>query len=110
MRAGRLHDRVTFQRRTESLDAYREDTGTWSDVATVAAAVEPLRGKEFFNALQVQSDITTLIIVRYSSDVSGITSKDRIVHGSDTYDIAGPPINVNSRNKELQFMCIKHSR
>ena len=110
MRAGRLNQRITFQRRTESLDAYREDVGTWTDLVEVAAGVEPIRGKEFFAALQVQSDITTLIVVRYSSDVSGITAKDRIVHGSDTYDIAGPPINVNSRNKELHFMCIQHSR
>jgi SPP1 family predicted phage head-tail adaptor len=109
MRAGRLNQRVTFQRRTESLDAYREDTGTWADLVTVAAGVEPVSGKEFFAALQVQSDISTRVVCRYSSDVSGVTTKDRILHDSNYYDIESI-LNVGSRNKELQFMCVQHSR
>jgi SPP1 family predicted phage head-tail adaptor len=109
MRAGRLSQRITFQRKTESLDAYREDVGSWTNIATVYAAVEPISGKEFFAALQVQSDITTRIVCRYSSDVYGITTKDRISHGSDIYDI-NEILNPGSRNKELQFMCIQHSR
>ena len=106
MRAGRLNQRITFQRQTESLSPYREDVGAWSDVVTVSAAVEPLSGKEFFQAMQVQSDVNLRITCRYSSDVSGITTKDRISHGSNTYDIAAI-VNVGSRNKELQFMCIQ---
>ncbi len=106
MRAGRLHERVTFQRRTESLSAYREDVGDWADLVEVSAAVEPISGKEFFASLQVQNDITTRVVCRYSSDVSGITTKDRISHGSNYYDIAAI-LNVNSRGKELQFMCIQ---
>lgn len=109
MRAGRLNQRITFQRRTESLNAYREDAGTWSDIVTVSAGVEPVSGKEFFSALQVQSDVTTRVVVRYSSDVSDITTKDRIEHGSNYYDIESI-LNVGSRNKELHFMCVQHSR
>jgi SPP1 family predicted phage head-tail adaptor len=109
MRAGRLNQRITFQRRTETLDAYREDTGTWADLVTIYAGVEPVSGKEFFSALQVQSDISTRIVCRYSSDVSGVTTKDRVSHGSNYYDIVSI-LNVGSRNKELQFMCIEHSR
>jgi SPP1 family predicted phage head-tail adaptor len=109
MRAGRLNQRITFQRRTETLDAYREDTGTWANIATVSAAVEPVNGREFFSALQVQSSITTRVVCRYSSEVSGVTTKDRILHGSDYYDIESI-LNVGSRNKELHFMCVQHSR
>jgi SPP1 family predicted phage head-tail adaptor len=109
MRAGRLNQRITFQRRTESLDAYREDVGSWTDIVTVSGAVEPINGREFFAALQVQSNITTKVIIRYSSDVSGVTTKDRISHGSNIYDIAAI-LNVGSRNKELHFMCTQHSR
>lgn len=109
MRAGRLNQRITFQRRTETLDAYREDTGEWEDLVTVYAGVEPVAGKEFFAALQVQSDITHRILVRSSSDVSGITTKDRVSHETNLYDIQSI-LNVGSRNKELQLMCIQHSR
>jgi SPP1 family predicted phage head-tail adaptor len=109
MRAGRLNQRITFQRRTETLDAYREDTGDWADLVTVAAGVEPVSGKEFFAALQVQSDVTHRIVCRYSSDTSGVTTKDRVSHETFLYDIQSI-LNVGSRNKELQLMCIQHSR
>jgi SPP1 family predicted phage head-tail adaptor len=109
VRAGRLNQRITFQRRTESLDAYREDVGTWADLFTIAAGVEPVSGREFFSALQVQSNITTRVVCRYCSEISGVTVKDRIIHGSNTYDIAAI-LNVGSRDKELHFMCTQHSR
>lgn len=108
MRAGRLNQRVTFQRRAATVDGYGEQADTWTAIATVAAGVEPISGKEFFTAQQVQSDISTRIVCRYSSEVSGVTTADRILHGSVEYDIRSV-INVNSRNKELQFMCTVHS-
>ena len=107
MRAGRLNQRVTFQRKTESLDAYREDVGAWADLVTVYAGVEPVSGKEFFSALMVQSDITTRVVVRHSADVSVVKAKDRISHNGQIYDIQSI-LNIGSRNKELHFMCIQH--
>lgn len=108
MRAGRLNQRIAFQRRTESLDGYGEDRGTWSALATVWAGVEPVSGREYFASQQTQSDVTTKIVCRYSSEVSGVTVKDRILHGTAYYDIRSI-IDVNSRGKELQFMCTQHS-
>lgn len=109
MRAGRLNQRVTFQRRTESLNAYREDVGTWADIETVWAGVEPVSGREFFSALQVQSNISTRVVARYSEAVADVTVKDRIVHGSNIYDIVSI-LNIGSRKKEFHFMCTQHSR
>lgn len=109
MRIGRLKKRVMFQRKAETLDAYGENVGGWSDLVTVSAAVEPIAGREFFAAMQVQNDVTTMIICRYSSAVSGVSTKDRIVFGTNTYDI-NSIINVRSENREIQFMCVQHSR
>ena len=108
MRAGRLRQRITFQRHTQSLDGYGENVGTWSDLVTVWAGVEPVSGREFFASEQVQSDVTTLVVVRYSSEVFGVFVTDRIQHGANYYDIRSI-IDVNSRGEELQFMCAKHS-
>lgn len=108
MRAGRLHQRVTFQRRAAGENAFGESSGNWEDVATVWAGVEPIKGREYFAAQQTLSEVTAMIVCRYSSELSGITARDRIVHGSAVYDIKAPPIDVGSRHKELQFMCTQH--
>lgn len=108
MRAGRLREVISFQRRTESLDGYGDDRGTWTDLATVRAQVEPLTGREFFASQQTQSEVSVRVVCRYSPDIAGVTVKDRIKHGDVYYDIRSI-INVNSRNTELQFMCTHHS-
>lgn len=109
MRAGRLNQRITFQRRASSLDSFNEPDGTWTDLTTVWAGVEPVSGREFFAALQVQSDISTRVVCRYSIEVSAVTKKDRISHKGNFYDIEAI-LNPGTRNKELQFICIQHSR
>jgi SPP1 family predicted phage head-tail adaptor len=108
MRAGRLRKRVTFERRSGALDAHgTEDVNIWSELTTVWGAVEPINGREFFSALQIQSDVSTRVICRYSPQLSGVTTKDRISSGGVLYDIRSI-ISVDSRNRELQFMCTDH--
>lgn len=108
MRAGRLNQRVTFQRKSGVLDAHgTEDQDAWSDMVTVWAGVEPISGREFFASRQTLSEITTRIVCRYSSEISGVTTKDRIQHGTRILDIRSI-INPNSRGVELQFMCTEH--
>lgn len=109
MRAGRIRERVIFQRRAPGKNDFGEENGEWQDIATVWAGVEPIKGRELFAAQQTMSEVTTQIVCRYSSFLAGITAKDRILHGTTVYDIKAPPINVSSRRRELQFMCAQHS-
>ncbi len=108
MRAGRLREIVTFQRRSTAQDGFGEQSKDYTDLATVWGAVEPLSGREFFAAQQVQSDVSVRVTCRYSSAIAGVTEKDRIQHGAVFYDIRSV-IDVDSRHRELQFMCTKHS-
>lgn len=108
MRAGILTQRITFQRRTSQKNDYGEPLDVWRDLVSVWAAVEPISGREFFTALQVQSDITTRITCRYSSAVAAIGPQDRIKHGAVVYDIRHPPIDKDMRHREMQFMCTQH--
>jgi SPP1 family predicted phage head-tail adaptor len=108
MKAGLLRQRITFQRRTSALNEYREAKDSWRTLVSVWASVEPISGREFFTAMQVQSDITTRIKCRYSSVVAGIKTQDRILHGKTVYDIRHPPIDVDMRHREMQFMCTQH--
>lgn len=101
MRAGELRHRVTIQQPVESRNSFGEVTVTWQDVATVWAAIEPLRGREFWEARQTVAEMDVRIRIRYRS---GITPKMRVVWGSKVYDIESV-IDVESRRKELHLMC-----
>ncbi len=73
----------------------------WSTVATVWAAVEPLRGREYFEAAAVQAETTTRIRVRHRND---ITPGNRIQHGLVVYDVQAA-IDKGGRQRELELMC-----
>ncbi|KKW66925.1 hypothetical protein AAV94_12665 [Lampropedia cohaerens] len=102
LEAGRLDQRVTIRKLTTGRNP---NTGgiieTWSDVATVWAAVEPLNGREFFAASAQQSEVTTRIRMRYRPD---ITPQMKINHNGSEYDIQAV-INPKSKGAELVLMC-----
>lgn len=108
VKAGRLRERVQFQRRTQNLNDFGEPLQVWSTLADEWASVEPLSGREFFTALQSQSDITVRVVCRYSSAVAAVKPQDRIVHGDTVYDIRHPPIDPKMEHRELHFMCTQH--
>lgn len=104
MQAGKLRHRLTLQIR-QSGSPQKTARGApdedWTDVATVNAAIEPLRGREFLEAQAVQSEVAVRIRIRYRADV---TAGMRAVRGSTIYDIAAV-LNMGERNVELHLMC-----
>lgn len=105
MRAGRLHQRITFIEKVATTNDFGEEEYTWVNVTEchkVPAAVEPIGGKEYFEAKQINESISTKITIRY---MSGLNSAMRINHGDDTYEILSPPINSGTRNRQLEIMC-----
>lgn len=103
MRAGDLRHRVTIQAKQATRDAYGAEVVTWGDVATVWAAVEPLAGREFLQAQQVQEAVTTRIRVRYRGDVA-YTPEMRASWDGHLYNILSV-IEVEGRRRELHLMC-----
>lgn len=101
MRSGRLSERITIQQKSVTRDTVGAEVITWSTVATVWAAVEPLRGREFVAIRQTTTDITTRFLIRYRS---GITAAMRILLGSQAYNIV-EVINPRMRNVELELMA-----
>ncbi len=82
MRAGDLRHRVTIQQLTTTRDAEGVTTETWTNVATVWAAVEPLQGREYFQAQAVNAEVTTRVRIRYRA---GIVPTMRILFGFPAY-------------------------
>src|SRR5918992_2353622 len=100
MRAGTLKDRVTLQQNTPTQDAGGAPVDSWADVATVWAAIEPLTGREFFDAARVVADVTHRLRIRYRADV---TEKMRAIQGSRTFDISA--VLEVGRRRELHLMA-----
>lgn len=101
MRAGKLRHQITVERFTMEQDDYGQPIEAWQTVGTFAASVEPINGREYFAANAAQSEVTTRIRMRYHP---GITSTDRITHGSTIYNMLSV-INPEMRNEELVLMC-----
>jgi len=103
MRSGLLRHRVTIQQLVSASpqqDAGGEPDESWSAVATVWGAVEPLRGRELFAAQQVSSEVTGLIRIRYRA---GVTPKMRCVFGTRNYDILAV-VDPLERHREMQLL------
>lgn len=102
MRSGKLRHRVTLQTQVETQNSFGEqETLSWQDYATVWGAVEPLQGREFFTAMQVNAETTVRIRIRY---MTGVTSRMRVSFDSRIYNIKSI-IDPDERNRELQLMC-----
>lgn len=106
MRAGLLDQRVTIEQPGESRDPdYGTMTKTWSPVATVWAAVEPLSGREYFTNQEPGAETMVRVRIRYSSAVAAVSPKMRVLHGARVLQIQAV-IEPRSAGEELQLMCV----
>lgn len=98
---GNLRHRITLQKPVIVKDSIGQENEEWQDVATVWASVEPLSGKEYFNAKQTNSEVSTKITIRH---LLGVTSRMRVSFQKHTYNILSV-INFEERNIYLQLLC-----
>ena len=103
--SGRLSHYVSIQQPVEVQNDYGEAIETWTNLLTgVWASIQPISGKEYWTAQQIQAEIDTRIVIRY---ISGLTHKMRVLNGTDEYYIRSI-INPNEGNTELQLMCARY--
>jgi SPP1 family predicted phage head-tail adaptor len=102
--AGRLIHQVSIQQPVEVQNAYGEAVITWADLRTgIWASIEPIRGREYWAAQQVQAEVDTRIVIRW---ITGVTYKMRVLNGTDEYYIRSV-IDPDERHTELQLMCAR---
>lgn len=65
IRAGDLTRLITVQQRSTIADSFGQQLTSWTDVKQIYAAIQPLSGRELFQAQAIQSEITHSITVRY---------------------------------------------
>jgi SPP1 family predicted phage head-tail adaptor len=79
LNTGALRERLVVQTETETQDTTGEPIRSWqaSSIGTRWGRIRPLRGRELFQAGQVDARITHEITMRYAQ---GITPKMRIAY------------------------------
>ena len=105
MRAGQLRTRAEVQRIMEPRDKQGGIVPSWETIAHVWIKMVGLRGREYWSAQQVQSDVTHGVIMRY---FAGLTSKHRLrlLHSQRVLNIQSV-IDVDERHAEMQLMCVE---
>lgn len=101
MRGGKLRRLLEIQKAIETQGATGEMSVTWTTFATIHGSVEPIRGREFWAAKEIQTQVTTRIRIRY---LDGVTPKMQVVDGTKLYWI-NTVIDPEMRHIELQLMC-----
>lgn len=101
MKAEKYRHRVHLQSKSATRNSYGEETLSWVTEASVWCSIEPLTGREYFQAQQVQSQVTHKIMLRY---YKGLRPDWRILFGTRTFNIVSV-INVEERNIEMVLMA-----
>jgi SPP1 family predicted phage head-tail adaptor len=109
-KTGSRRHRVLIERLVDPpmLDPFGEPIPTWEEHASRWAFVDPLVGREFFQAQQTQTDVDHTILLPYDSLTAQITPEMRITHLGKVFDIEAV-INPNTRNAEIQVMAKVHA-
>lgn len=100
MRAGSLDRRITLRHRTLERDAQHQEVETFTAYATVWAARNDVRGREFIASQQPIAENTTRFVIRYRADV---VHTDRITEGARDYNIT--QIAEIGRREGLELMA-----
>lgn len=100
--AGLMTHRVTLQSPGTGGDGLDTALETWTDVATVWAQVQPLRGKEYTEARSLGSEAEVRIRIWYRADV---TSAWRVLWRGVPHVLVAPPIDVAGQARALELMC-----
>ena len=89
LRAGVLNRRIRIQAPSATLDAFGIPAPGWTDLLTVWGAIEPLTGRELFNAQQVASEVTHRITIRFNALLTDtrLAATYRVLYAGRSFNI-----------------------
>lgn len=100
---GPMRQLVTIQARTVAQNSYGEAVQTWTTVATRWGNLEPLSGREVWQAQQVRPDVTHRVTLRY---YDGLTPKHRVVIDGQTFGVVAV-VNPDGRKRFHELTCVQ---
>lgn len=101
-----LDQRVTLRQRAAGVDGLGQASGAWQDVATVWAQVQPLRGREYFAAGQLQAEVSVRMRIRWRA---GVVPTMRADWRGVPHDIVSV-VDVDGARVVLELMCAQGVR
>lgn len=103
MRAGRLRNRVEFQRPVEMTSPIGEAYRGWETVARRWGDLLQMRGREQLAAGRLQSEVPGTLQVRYDSVTKEITPDHRVLIDGAEYQIRSI-VDVDMRRRTLEMV------
>lgn len=91
-----LSHRIELQRLVTIINSYGEQETQWQKYAETFARVDPLIGREYFAAAQVNAEQSVKFTTRYRND---ILPSDRLIYSGSEFDIQSA-IDVGGRHRE----------
>lgn len=101
----RLRTKVMFQKDSSTKDSDGFETPTWVDQCERYCSVEPMQGREYWDAHAVLGQQPLRIRTRYDTTIGAVEpDRWRMKNGSTIYDIRSM-VNVDLENRYLDFVC-----
>lgn len=98
---------VSLQRRATGQGPRGQALESWQTVVqSMWAGVEPMRGRDYFAAGQMQVPTDVRVVIRWRA---GVEPGMRIVDGDQVYEIV-MPVDVGGRRVTLELMCVSGVR
>lgn len=101
MKIGQLRHRLEIQEQRSVRDEWGNQVSEWFTVATAWAAIEPIRGEEYWAAGAQQGETIHRVTMRY---VPGVTPKHRLLFGNRILEIEST-LNLEERSRLLELLC-----
>lgn len=105
MASVRYRTRVIAQQLQETPDDAGGAASDWVPIAEFWAEMTPITGREQMRANQLIADMDTRFVARWAQPLLAITALHRLVVAGIPYSIVQPPKDVQSRHREIEFMC-----
>lgn len=100
-----LNHRIELQSQASGQSSTGQPNGAWSTYDTVWASIEPISGREYFNASGERAEVTHKIKLRSGPSV---LPKHRALFGSRVFNIRSV-LNLEERGRWLQLMVTEHA-
>ena len=101
--AASMNKRVEVQLESATSDGQGGFENEWATTQTLWASIEPLKGYERMQAMQLANPITHKVRMRYNS---GVTTKHRLLYSGRVFQIK-EVINENEADAFLTLRCVE---
>lgn len=99
---GKMRKRITIMQKTDGTDGMNQSKVGWEPYRDVWATVNPYKSSEVSFVSKLKPEVTHRIYIRFRPD---ITADMRIRYHGRTFEIAGPPIDIDERHEILEIQC-----